>query len=71
MWGVSEWLGYYVKVWIIEWASEVLSEGMSGRVSQWVSYEMREQPNEQADVCNYGSERQNEEVCELMGEDLN
>ena len=20
--GVSEWLGYYVKVWIIEWASE-------------------------------------------------
>ena len=29
---------------------------MSGRVSQWVSDEMREQSNEQADVCNYGSE---------------
>ena len=35
--GVSEWLGYYVKVWIIECVSEFLSEGMSGRVSQWVS----------------------------------
>ena len=69
--GVSEWLGYYVKVWIIEWASEFLREGMSGRVSQWVSDEMREQSNEQADVCNYGSEWENEEVCELMSEELN
>ena len=25
----------------------------------------------QADVCNYGSEWENEEVCELMSEDLN
>ena len=71
MWGVSEWLGYYVKVWIFEWASEFLSEGMSGRVSQWVSDEMREQSNELADVCNYRSEWENEEVCELMSEDLN
>ena len=44
---------------------------MSGRVSQWVSDEMREQSNEQADVCNYGSEWENEEVCELMSEYLN
>ena len=68
--GVSEWLGYYVKVWIIEWASEFLREGMSGRVSQWVSDEMPEQSNEQADVCNYGNEWENEEVCELMSEEL-
>ena len=64
--GRSEWLGYYVKVWIIEWASKFLREGMSGRVSQWVSDEMPEQSNEQADVYNYGSEWENEEVCELM-----
>ena len=44
---------------------------MSGRVSQWVSDEMREQSNAQADVCNYGSEWENEKVCELMSEDLN
>ena len=69
--GVSEWLGYYVKVWIIEWASELLSEGMSGRVSRWVNYEMREQSSEDADVWNYESEWENEEVCELMREDLN
>ena len=37
--------------WIIEWAREFLSEGMSGRVSQWVSDEMREQSSEEADVC--------------------
>ena len=43
---------------------------MSGRVSQWVSDEMRES-NELADVCNYGSEWENEEVYELMSEDLN
>ena len=66
---MSEWLGYYMKVWIIEWASEFLSEGMSGRVSQWVSDEMREQSSEEADVWNYGSEWEN--VCELMSEDLN
>ena len=68
---MSEWLGYYVEVWIIEWASELLSEGMSGRVSRWVNYEMREQSNEDADVWNYESEWENEEVCELMREDLN
>ena len=68
---MSEWLGYYVKVWIIEWASEFLGEGMSGRVSQWVSDEMREQSSEEADVWNYESEWENEEVCELMSEDLN
>ena len=66
---MSEWLGYYMKVWIIEWASEFLSEGMSGRVSQWVSDEMREQSSEEADVWNYESEWEN--VCELMSEDLN
>ena len=73
MWGGGGggWLGYYVKVWIIEWASEFLREGMSGLVSQWVSDEMREQSYEQADVCNYGSEWENEEVCELMSEELN
>ena len=69
--GVTEWLGYYVKVWIIEWASQFLSEGMSGRVSQLVSDEMREQSNEQADVCNYESEWENEEKYELMSEELN
>ena len=68
---MSEWLGYYVKVWIIEWASELLSEGMSGRVSRWVNYEMSEQSSEYADVWNYESEWENEEVCELMREDLN
>ena len=57
---------------MIEWASEFLSEGMSGRLSQWVSDEMRKQSNEQADVCNYGSEWENKEVSELiMNEDLN
>ena len=66
---MSEWLGYYMKVWIIEWASEFLSEGMGGRVSQWVSDEMREQSSEEADVWNYESEWEN--VCELMSEDLN
>ena len=69
--GVSEWLGYYMKVWIIEWASEFLSERMSGRVSQWASDEMRKQSSEEADVWNYESECENEEVCELMSEDLN
>ena len=44
---------------------------MSGQVSQWLNDEMREQSNEQADVCNYGSEWENKEVCELMSEDLN
>ena len=68
---MSEWLGYYVKVWIFEWAREFLSEGMSGRVSQWVSDEMREQASEEADVWNYESGWENEEVCELMSEDLN
>ena len=58
-----------MKVWIIEWAREFLSEGMSGRVSQWVSDEMREQSSEEADVWNYESEWEN--VCELMSEDLN
>ena len=67
--GVSKWLGYYV--WIIEWASEFLSEGMSGRVSEWVSDEMGEQSSEEADVLNYESEWENEEVCKLMSEDLN
>ena len=57
---VSEWLGYYVKVWIIAWASEYLSEGMCGRLSQWVSDEMREQSSERADVWNYESEWENE-----------
>ena len=70
-WGVSEWLGYYVKVSIIGWAREFLSGGMGGRVGQWVSNGMREQSSEQADVWNYESEWQNEEVCELMSEDLN
>ena len=68
---MSEWLGYYVKVWIIEWASEFLSEWMSGRVSQRVCGEIREQSSEEADVWNYESEWENEEVCELMSEDLN
>ena len=71
---VGEWvndLGYYVKVWIIEWASEFLSEGMSGRVCQFVSDEMRELSSEEADVWNYESEWENEEVCELMSEDPN
>ena len=67
--GVSEWLGYYV--WIIERASDFFSEGMSRRVSQWVSDEMREQSSEEANVWNYESEWENEEVCELMSEDLN
>ena len=67
---MSEWLGYYV-VWIIEWASEFLSEGISGRVSQWVSDAMREQSSEEADVWNFESEWENEELYELMGEDLN
>ena len=35
---------------------------MSGRVSQWVSDEMREQSSEQADVQIYESEWGNEEV---------
>ena len=48
--GVSEWLGYYVKVRTIEWASKFLIEEMSGRVSQRVSDEMRKQSSEQADV---------------------
>ena len=69
--GVSEWLGYYVKVWIIEWAVEFLSEGMSRRVSQWVGDEMREQSSEEADVWNYESEWENEEACELISEDPN
>ena len=60
---MSEWLGYYVKVWIIEWASEFLSEGMSGRVSQWVIDEMREQSSEEAGVWNY--------EWELISEDIN
>ena len=56
------------------WVSEQIFEPGNeccGRVSQWVSDEMREQSNEQADVCNYGSEWENEEVYELMSEDLN
>ena len=69
--GVSEWLGYYVKVWIIEWSSEFLSEGMSGRVSQLASDEMGKQSSEEADVWNYESEWENEDVCELMSENLN
>ena len=44
---------------------------MNGRVSQWVSDEMREQSSEEADVWNYESEWENEEVCGLMSEDLN
>ena len=44
---------------------------MSGRVSQWVSDEMRKQSSEEADVWNYESEWENEEVCELMSVDLN
>ena len=60
---MSEWLGYYVKVWIIEWASEFLSEGMSGRVSQWVIDEMREQSSEEAGLWNY--------EWELISEDIN
>ena len=68
---MSEWLGYYVKVWIIEWASEFWSEGMSWRLSQWVSDEMREQSSKKADVWNYESEWEIEGVCELMSEDLN
>ena len=59
-----------MKVWIIESASEFLSEGMSGRVSQWASDEMRKQSSEEADVWNYESEWENEEVCELMSESL-
>ena len=47
---------------MIEWASEFLNEGMSGRVSQWVSDEMREQSSEQADVWNHEGEWENEEV---------
>ena len=54
--------------WVSEW---ILGEGMSGRVSQWVSDEMREKSSEEADVWNYESEWENEEVCELMSEDLN
>ena len=53
---------------MIEWASEVLSEGMSGRVSQWVSDEMREQSSEEADVWNYESEWENEEVSVWINE---
>ena len=68
---MSGWLVYYVKVWIIEWAREFLSEGTSGRVIQWVSDEMREQSSEEADEWNYESEWENEEVCELMSEHLN
>ena len=44
---------------------------MSGRVSRWVNYEMRDQSSEEADVWNYESEWENEEVCELVREDLN
>ena len=54
--------------WVSEW---FLGERMSGRVSQWVSDEMREQSSEEADVWNYESEWENEEMCELMSEDLN
>ena len=61
--GVSEWLGYYVKVWIIE--SERIFERKNEWTSQWVSDEMREQSSELADVWNYESEWENEEVCEL------
>ena len=69
--GVSEWLGYYAKVWKIEWASEVLSVGMSGRVSQCVSDEMRKQSSEQVNVRNHESLWENEDAGELMSEDLN
>ena len=35
------------------WVSErILSKGMSGRVSQWVRDEMREQSSEQARMCD-------------------
>ena len=69
---MSEWLGYYVKVWIIEWASGFLSEGMNEWTSKSVGRgEMREQSSEEADVWNYESEWENEEVCELINEDLN
>ena len=51
------------------WVSErILSEGMSGWVSQWVSGEMREQSSEQVNVWSYESEWVNVEVCELMSE---
>ena len=52
------------------WVSERILERRNEWVSQWVSDEMRVQSNEQADVCNYGSEWENEEVCELMSEEL-
>ena len=65
---MSEWLGYYVKVWIIEWASEFLSEGMSGRVSQWVIDEMREQSSEEAGVWNYEWELVSEDINQYVSE---
>ena len=61
----------------------LLREGMNNWVSEWifgrgdewtsksVSDEMREQSSEEADVWNYESEWENEEVFELMSEDLN
>ena len=59
--------------WILERVGEWVNDWviMSGRVSQWVSDEMREQSSEEADVWNYESAWENEEVCELMSEDLN
>ena len=59
----------------------LLREGVNNWVSEWIfergnewtsmSDEMREQSSEEADVWNYESEWENEEVCELMSEDLN
>ena len=54
------------------WVSEQIFE----RRNEWTSKsvgerKMREQSNEQADVCSYGSEWEKEEVGELMSEDLN
>ena len=43
------------------WVSERIFERRIEWTSQWVTDEMREQSNEQADVCNYPSEWENTE----------
>ena len=52
------------------------SEGIFERGDEWTSKSVGEWWNactiiEEADVWNYESEWENEEVCELMSEDLN
>ena len=49
----SEWMIGLIRKGVNNWVSErILSKGMSGRVSQWVRDEMREQSSEQTRMCD-------------------